>query len=162
MYSLTYDLWNLIIEEAVDAYAPMFETMHNVADGIELSRSLVEELKLKGIKELTGDNRQFLLTIEPHDDKIGGFKISLLMAERIDAFEKVNEEAVASQGFSLEDVRNFEAEHGVSMADGVLDGIEEEFEVLAEKSEEGLIFELVVFDSEDIDNNSRMANGAWK
>jgi hypothetical protein len=162
MYSLTYDLWNLIIEEAVDAYAPIFETMHNVADGIQLSRSLVEELKLKGIKGLTGENRQFLLTIEPHDDEIGGFKISLLTAESIDAFEKVNEEAVASQGFSLEDIKNFEAEHGLNMADEILDGIEAEFDVLAEKSEEGLIFELVVFDSEDIDNNSRMANGAWK
>jgi hypothetical protein len=162
MYSLTYDLWNLIIEEAVDAYAPIFETMHNVADGIQLSRSLVEELKLKGIKGLTGENRQFLLTIEPHDDEIGGFKISLLTAESIDAFEKVNEEAVASQGFSLEDIKNFEAEHGLNMADEILDGIEAEFDVLAEKSEEGLIFELVVFDSEDIDNNNGMANRAWE
>jgi hypothetical protein len=162
MHSLTYDLWNLIIEEAVDAYAPIFETMHNVADGIQLSRSLVEELKLKGIKGLTGENRQFLLTIEPHDDEIGGFKISLLTAESIDAFEKVNEEAVASQGFSLEDIKNFEAEHGLNMADEILDWIEAEFDVLAEKSEEGLIFELVVFDSEDIDNNNGMANRAWE
>jgi hypothetical protein len=161
MHSLTYDLWNLIIEEAVNAHAPVFEAMQSAVDGIVLSKSLVEELKLNGIKELTGDNRLFLLTIEPHNDEIGGFKISLLMAESMDAFKKVNEDAVASQGFSLEDAKNFEAEHGLNMADEVLNGIEEEFDILAEKSEDGLIFELVVFDSDDIDNNMGIVNGAW-
>jgi cupin superfamily acireductone dioxygenase involved in methionine salvage len=161
MFTLTYDLWNSIIEEVIDAYAPSFEAMQNMADSIQLSRSLVEELKLKGAKELAGDNRQFLLTIEPYDDEIGGFKILLVMAESVDAFEKIVADAIASQGFSWEDIVNFEAEHGLNLADEILNRIEEEHEVYAENSDVDLVFELAIFDSEDIDNNSRIGNGAW-
>lgn len=162
MYALTYDLWNLIIEEVVDAYAPSFEAMENAADSIQLSKSLVEELKLKGAKELEGYDGQFLLDIKPHNDEIGGFKVVLIMAESIDEFEKIAEDAVKSQGFSWEDVVNFEAEHGLNLVDEILDRIEEEYAVFAENSYEDLVFELVIFDSEDIDNSSRMSSGPWK
>ena len=160
MFTLTYDFWNSIIEEVVDAYATSLKAMQNVADSIQLSRYLVEELKSKGTKDLEGDNRQFLLTFEPYDDEIGGFKITLVMAESMDTFEKRVTDAVASHGFSWEDIKNFEAEHGMNLAYEILDRIEEEYAVYAENSEEDLVFELVIFDSEDIDYSSRMDNRA--
>jgi hypothetical protein len=162
MYSMTYDLWNTIIDEAVDSYAPFFETMQNVSDSVLLSRSLVEELKLKGAKEVARDDRQFLLTIEPYDDEIGGFKISLLATGRVDAFEAIVEKAAASHKISFENIRNFEIEHGLNMADEILDKIKDEFSIYAERSDHDLIFELVVFDSEDIDNSNRMSGRAWE
>jgi len=161
VYVLTYELWNSIIEKAVDAYAPSFEAFQNMADSIQLSRKLVENLRINGSGDLEGYNRQFLLSIEPYDDEIGGFRIILSMVESIETFEKTVAGSVASQGFSWEDIVNFEAEHGLNLKDEILDKMEEEHSILAEDSGGDLIFELVIFDSEDIDNNSRMGNEAW-
>jgi len=161
VYVLTYELWNSIIEKAVDAYAPSFEALQNMADSIQLSRKLVENLRINGSGDLEGYNRQFLLSIEPYDDEIGGFRIILSMVESIETFEKTVAGSVASQGFSWEDIVNFEAEHGLNLKDEILDKMEEEHSILAEDSGGDLIFELVIFDSEDIDNNSRMGNEAW-
>jgi hypothetical protein len=83
------------------------------------------------------------------------------MDESVDAFEKIVADGIASQGFSWEDIVNFEAEHGLNLADEILNRIEEEHEVYAENSDVDLVFELAIFDSEDIDNNSRIGNGAW-
>ena len=161
VYVLTYELWNSIIEKAMDAYAPSFDALENMADSIQLSRKLVENLRKNGSGDLEGYNRQFLLSIEPYDDEIGGFRIILAMAESIETFAKTVADSVASQGFSWEDIVNFEAEHGLNLKDEILDRIEEEHAILAEDSGGDLVFELVIFDSEDIDNNSRMGNEAW-
>jgi hypothetical protein len=52
LYSLTYDIWNAIIDEAIDAYSPLFEVMQRAADGIILSKSLVDKLKQEGFMDL--------------------------------------------------------------------------------------------------------------
>lgn len=161
MYVLTYELWNSIIENAVDAYASSFEALQNMADSIQLSRKLVENLRKNGSGDLEGYNRQFLLSIEPYDDEIGGFRIILTMVESIETFQKTVADSVASQGFSWEDIVNFETEHGLNLKYEILDRMEEEHAISAEDSGGDLVFELVIFDSEDIDNNSRMGNEAW-
>ena len=162
MYSLTYDIWNAIIDEAIDAYSPLFEVMQRAADGVILSKSLVDKLKQEGFMDLVSENRQFLLAIELYDDLIGGFKISLMASESLDAFEEIKERSTAAHDVSFEDIRNFEAEHGLDMAEEILDGIEEKYSVYVEEASEDIVFELVIFDSEDIDNNSRMTDEAWK
>jgi hypothetical protein len=162
MYSLTYDLWNAIIDEAADAYSNLFEAMQRAASNVRLSKSLVDELRLKGTIDIANDTRQFLLAIELYDDGIGGFKISLMTSESIDAFQEIKERAAAVYEVTPDDIRNFEVEHGLDMSDEILDMIEEKYSVNASEADENIVFELVVFDSEDIDNNSIMGNGAWE
>jgi hypothetical protein len=162
MYSLTYDLWNAVIDEAVDAYSSLFEAMQRAASSVSLSKSLVDELKRKGTIEIVNDTQRFLLAIELYDDGIGGFKISLMTSESIDAFQEIKERAAAVYEVALDDIRNFEVEHGLDMSDEILDMIVEKYSVNASEAGEDIVFELVVFDSEDIDNNSIMGNGAWE
>jgi hypothetical protein len=161
LYSLTYDLWNNIVDEAVDAYSPLFEEMQRTANGISLSKSLVDKLKQEGAIEVVDETLHFLLAIELYDDGIGGFKISLMISENLDAFEEIKERAAAAHDVTFEDIRNFEVEHGMNMAEEILDGIEERYSVYAEDTGKDVVFELVVFDSEDIDSNNLIRNGAW-
>lgn len=162
MFSLTYDLWNAIIDEAADAYSNLFEAMQRAANNVSLSKSLVDELKRKGTIDIVNDTRQFLLAIELYDDGIGGFKISLMTSESIEAFQEIKERAAAVYEVALDDIRNFEVEHGLDMSDEILEMIEEKYSVNASEAVEYIVFELVVFDSEDIDNNSVLGNGAWE
>jgi hypothetical protein len=161
LYSLTYDLWNIIVDEAVDAYSPLFEEMQRTANGISLSKSLVDKLKQEGAMEVVDETLHFLLAIELYDDGIGGFKISLMISENLDAFEEIKERAAAVHDVTFEDIRNFEAEHGMNMAEEILDRIEERYSVYTEETCKDVVFELVVFDSEDIDSNNLIGNGAW-
>ena len=161
MYILTYDLWNTIVDEAVDAYSPLFEEMQRSADGIELSKSLVDKLKQEGALDVVDENRHFLLAIELYDDGIGGFKISLFISKSLDAFEEIKDRAAMAHDVTFEDIRNFEVEHGMDMAEEIVDGIEERYSVYAEEAGVDIVFELVVFDSEDIDSNN-LDNEAWE
>ena len=162
MHILTYDLWNIIVDEAVDAYSPLFEEMQQTANGISLSKSLVDKLKQEGAMDIVDETRHFLLAIELYDDGIGGFKISLMISLSLDAFEEIKERAASSRDVTFEDIRNFEVEHGMDMSAEISDGIEERYSVYAEETGEDIIFELVVFDSEDIDSNNLIGNGAWE
>jgi hypothetical protein len=111
--------------------------------------------------DVVDETRHFLLAIELYDDGIGGFKISLMISESPDAFEEIKERAAAAHDVTFEDVRNFEVEHGMNMAEEILDRIEERYSVNAEETGEGIVFELVVFDSENLDSNNLMGNGVW-
>ena len=162
MHILTYDLWNIIVDEAVDAYSPLFEEMQRSADGIELSKSLVDKLKQEGALDVVDENRHFLLAIELYDDGIGGFKISLFISESLDAFDEIKDRAAMAHDVTFEDIRNFEVEHGMNMAEEIMDGIEERYSVYAEEAGVDIVFELVVFDSEDIDSNNLIGNRAWE
>jgi len=162
LHILTYDLWNIIVDEAVDAYSPLFEEMQRSADGIELSKSLVDKLKQEGALDVVDENRHFLLAIELYDDGIGGFKISLFISESLDAFDEIKDRAAMAHDVTFEDIRNFEVEHGMNMAEEIMDGIEERYSVYAEEAGVDIVFELVVFDSEDIDSNNLIGNGAWE
>ena len=87
MLSLTYDLWNEIIYDAVEAHAFLFDAMHQTADQLKLSKELVEDLKQNGMKDVGDDPWHFILEIDLLEDKIKGFTISLLAAESMELFE---------------------------------------------------------------------------
>jgi hypothetical protein len=161
MYSLTYNLWLEIIEEVVEFHAPLFEAMHQTADSIETSKALVEDLKQKGSMEIDADPWAFSLRIGLLEDRIGGFRMALRAEEEAEIFEQVKAEAAAGRGFSLDDVEGFEIEHGLEMDGDIIDGMLESYGVEAEISGNAIIFKLVVFDSQDIDN-SRESNEAWE
>ncbi len=159
MYGLTYDLWNDIIDGVIEAHAPLFEAMRQAADGITLSGELVEELKLQGVREIGVDPWRFLLKIEQYSDGIDGFMISLLAAEEPLTLELMKADAAALNGVSLEEIKGFEADHGLDLDEEIIEGISEGYGIDAEIAENGVLFEMVVFDSEDIDN-SRVGNHA--
>jgi hypothetical protein len=154
MYSITYDLWSDIIDDMIEAHAPLFEAMRKTAEKIQLSRALVNELKQNGIKEVYDEPWHFLLKLDLYDDGIGGFAISLMAAQTPEAFEQIKINAMAARGVSDEAIRGFEAEHGLDMDEEIIKGLEESFGIIAEQAESGFLFELALFDSEDIDNSS--------
>jgi hypothetical protein len=68
MHKRTYDQWNALIDDVMDARAPLFQAMHAAAYGVCLDKNLADELKLEGQKELKVSDWTFLLAMEPHDD----------------------------------------------------------------------------------------------
>ncbi len=160
MYSLTYDLWNDIIDGVIEAHAPLFDAMRQTASRTQISRALIEELKLQGIKEIGIEPWRFLLKIELYGDEIDGFMVSLLAAEELATLELMKAEMAMLRGISLEDLKGFEADHGLDLDKEIIDGIGESYGITAEIADNGILFELVIFDSEDIDN-SQMGNQTW-
>ena len=67
----------------------------------------------------------------------------------------------ANHGISLEEIQGFEIEHGLEMDEEIFEKIEESYNVTTDFTEDGVIFELVVFDSRDLDNNLE-SDPAWQ
>ncbi len=84
MFCLTYDIWNEIVDDVVGAHVDLFEAMHHASEQLQLSKPLIDDLKSKGMKEIETGSQSFLLKIDFFEDKIEGFKISLMAAEDID------------------------------------------------------------------------------
>jgi hypothetical protein len=162
MYNLTYDQWMALIDGVVNAQAPLFQAMRAAADGIRLDKNLADELKLDGQKELNVGDWTFLLALDPHDDVIGGFAISLLAEASLDDFDEAKELVAEVGGFTWPDIRNFEAEHGLNLDDEILETVEKEYGVLAEADDQTILFDMVVFDSQDTDNNCRLGSNSWQ
>lgn len=152
MFALTYDLWKEVLEGVIEAQGPLFSAMQEAANGISLNRELVEELKAAEFKEINNGQWHFLLKIELYADDIGGFGISLLAAEAPEIYEQIKLEAISEHGVSFDDIMGFEAEHGLDMDEEVFKIVEDRFGIGTDYAENGLLFELVIFDSEDIDN----------
>jgi len=158
--NLTYDIWNAIIDDVVEAYSFLFEAMQTAGEQIRLTKPLIDDLRLKGIKIVADEEFQFWLVMDPHEDKIGGFRVVLIAFEDLDLFEAVEDDIAMAHGITYDDIRGFEVEHGLSMEDDILDAVEEGFHISGERLEKGLAFELEIFDSEDLDN-SRKAMDTW-
>ncbi|MFB3765505.1 MAG: hypothetical protein ACE14P_09705 [Methanotrichaceae archaeon] len=154
MYNITYDLWNDIIDDCIEAHGPLFEAMRRTADKIRLSKAELDELKQKGVKDIYNESWSFLLKIELYDDQIEGFAITLLAAETLEVFDQIKIIATLARGVSEEELSSFEAEHGLDIDEEIFKGMNEGFDIAAEAAENGVLFELIVFDSEDIDNSS--------
>ena len=160
MYSLTYDLWKDLISDVIDAHDPLFMAMLHAAEGLSLSKALVDELKQTGVKEIGDNSWHFLLEIDPIADQIEGFSISLLAAEDRKVFEQIVADKAVDRGVSSDDIEGFELEHGLDLNEDIFVEIEDIYDIRAETVENGVFFELVVFDSQDIDN-SRESDEAW-
>jgi hypothetical protein len=159
--SLTYDLWKEIIDDVAHEHSTLFMAMHQAEEEIEISRSLIDDLKNKRDLMIANDPWHLRLQIDFIDDKIGGFRISIAAAEELTVFELIKAKAAADHGISLDEIEGFELEHGLDLDDEVFEAMEDSYEILAELSENEVLFELVVFDSQDIDDR-QMSNLVWQ
>jgi len=160
LVAITYDLWNDVIDEVIRIHTPLFEAMRRAERYLILSRALVDELKIKGFKEVQEGEWNFLLIIEPYEDEIGGFKIYLLAAETSEVFQQAKVDAAIARSASVDDLRGFEVEHGLDLDDEIFEAMEDSYDISAEVTTNGMLFELVVFDSDDIDDSGKGAE-SW-
>ncbi|VVB71957.1 Uncharacterised protein [uncultured archaeon] len=160
LYSLTYDLWNEIVDDAALAHMPLLEAMHQEAQKLQISAAQIEALKKKRELVIESVPWRFLLQIESYEDKIEGFRIFLVASEEAEVWEQVKAVVAADHGFSLEEIEGYELEHGLDLNEAIFEEIEESYGVLAEVSEDGVLFELVIFDSQDIDDR-QISDAVW-
>jgi len=161
LFGLTYDLWNEIIDEIALAHDSLFAVMQAAAEDLQLSAALIDDLKSKREIQIANDPWELRLKIDFIEDKIGGFIIYLEAKEPLDILEQIKADVASDNGFSLEDIEGFEVEHGLDMDEEIFVEVEEGYGVQAEAREDEVVYMLVIFDSQDIDN-SLPGNPAWQ
>jgi hypothetical protein len=161
LFSLTYDLWMEIIDEIALAHDSLFAAMHQAAEDLQLSAALIDDLKSKRELTIANDPWELQLTIEFIEDKINGFIIYLDAKEPQETLDEIKANVASDHGFSLEDIDGFELEHGLDMQEEIFEEMEESYSIQAEVRENVVIYELVIFDSQDIDN-SLSRDLAWQ
>jgi hypothetical protein len=161
LFSLTYDLWKEIIEEIAEAHDSLFAAMHQAAEELQLSKALIDDLKSKRELMIANDPWELQLTIEFIEDEIDGFIIYLEAKEQQEILEDIKANVASDHGFSLEEIEGFELEHGLNIQEEIFEEMEESYGVRAEVRENAVIYELVIFDSQDIDD-SRSSDLAWQ
>jgi len=153
LFNLTYDLWKEIIMDIAQAHESLFDAMHLAAEGLQFTPALIDDLKKKRELTIATDPWELQLAIEFHDDEINGFIIVLVAKEPLEALEEIKANIVSDHGFSLEEIEGFELEHGLDMQEEIFVEIEESYAVTAEIREDLVVYELVIFDSQDLDNS---------
>jgi hypothetical protein len=153
LFSLTYDLWKDIIEDIALAHDSLFAAMHQAAEELQLSAALIDDLKKRRELMIANDPWELELAIEFIEDEINGFRIFLVAKEQLEIFEEIKANIASDQGFSLEEIEGFELEHGLDLQEEIFVEIEDIYGVSAEIRENAIIYELVIFDSQDIDNS---------
>jgi hypothetical protein len=153
LFSLTYDIWKEIIEDIALAHDLLFTSMHQAAEDLQLSAALIDDLKKKRELTIANDPWELQLSIEFIEDEINGFRIFLVAKEPLETLEEIKANAASDQGFSLEEIEGFELEHGLNIQEEIFVEIEESYGVTAEIRENVVIYELMIFDSQDIDNS---------
>lgn len=161
MFGLTYDLWEEIIDEIALAHDSLFAAIYQAKDEIALTAALVDELKSKRELTIANEPWQLRLMIDFIEDKIGGFIIYLAAVEPLETLELIKANVASDHGFSLEEIEGFELEHGLDMQEEIFVEMEDSYGVRAEVRDNEVIYELVIFDSQDIDD-SRSSDQAWQ
>jgi len=161
LFGLTYDLWKEIIDEIALAHDSLFAAMHLAAEELQLSLALIDDLKQKKELKIANDTWEFLLMIDFIEDKIGGFIIYLAAIEQLEILEQIKANVASDRGFSLEEIEGFELEHGLDMQEEIFVEMEDSYNVRTEIRENEIVYELVVFDSQDIDN-SQSSDLVWQ
>jgi hypothetical protein len=161
LFGLTYDLWKEIIDEIALAHDSLFAAMHQAAEELQLSVALIDDLKSKRELKIANDTWEFRLTIDFIEDKIGGFIIYLAASEPLEILEEIKANVASDQGFSSEEIEGFELEHGLDMQEEIFVEMEESYDIRAEVRENEVIYELVIFDSQDIDD-SKLSDQVWQ
>jgi hypothetical protein len=149
-----------IIDEIALAHDSLFAAMHQAAEDLQLSAALIDDLKSKRELTIANDPWELRLMIEFIEDKINGFIVYLVAVEPLEILEEIKANVASLKGFSLEEIVGFELEHGLDMQEEIFVEMEESYAVTAEVRENEVIYELVIFDSQDIDN-SRTGDLAW-
>lgn len=153
LFNLTYDLWKEIIMDIAQAHESLFDAMNLAAEDLQLTPALIDDLKKTRELTIATDPWELQLAIEFHDDEINGFIIVLVAKEPLEALEEIKANIVSDHGFSLEEIEGFELEHGLDMQEDIFVEIEESYAVTAEIREDLVVYELVIFDSQDLDNS---------
>jgi len=161
LFTLTYDLWEEIIDEIALAHDSLFAAMHQRAEDLQLSAALIDDLKSKKELTIANDPWELKLNLEFIEDKINGFIIWLAVDEPLEVLEEIKVNVASDHGFSLEEVVGFELEHGLDMQEEIFVEMEECYGVRAEAKENVVTYELVIFDSQDIDD-SQSCDLAWQ
>jgi hypothetical protein len=161
LFALTYDLWQEIIDKIALAHDSLFSAMHQAAEDLVLTSAMIEDLKDKKELKVADDSWEFLLMIDFVEDEIGGFSVILVAKEELVVLEQIKANVVSDLGFSLEDIEGFELEHGLDLQEEIFVEIEERYGVRAEAGEDSVIYEMVIFDSQDIDN-SQYSEQVWQ
>jgi hypothetical protein len=161
LFGLTYDLWKEIIDEIALAHDSLFAAMHQAAEDLQLSAALIDDLKSKREIEIANEPLELRLMIEFIEDKIGGFIIYLATKEPLEILEQIEANVASDHGYSLEDIESFELEHGLDIQEEIFVEMEESYGVRVEERENEVVYELVIFDSQDIDD-SRSSDLAWQ
>lgn len=152
MFGLTYDIWKEIIDEISRAHDPFFAAMHQAGEDLQITPAIIEELKSKGELTIAEDPWEFKLNIDAVEDEIDGFIISLAAVEQLDILEQIKAGVVSDHGYSLEEIEGFELEHGLDMQEEIFVEMEESYGIKAEVREDAVVYELMIFDSQDIDD----------
>lgn len=153
MNDLTYELWRELIEYIASECEPLFSIMHEVAGELPLSRDLIDDLKKRNEITISDDPWKMQLQIDPIDDDIGGFRVYLMASIELDAMNELMKETEDDLGVSPEEIDAFEVEHGLDMLGDIFEEIRDKYQVQPEIQEGNIIFSLVVFDSQDIDDS---------
>ena len=161
MFGLTYDIWKEIIDEISLAHDPIFAAMHQVELDLQITPAIIEELKNKRELTVAEDPWEFKLNIDSVEDEIDGFIISLAAVEQLDVLEEIKVGVASDHGFSPEDIDGYELEHGLNMQEEIFEEIEESYGIRTEVREDAVVFELMIFDSQDIDD-SQHSDQIWQ
>lgn len=152
MNDLNYELWQEMIEHIASEYASLFSIMHEAAGELPLSRALIDSLKNKTELLISTDPWRMCLQIDLIEDDIGGFRIYLMTSLEMDGMEDLMTETAEELGITQEEINAFEVEHGLDMRGDVFEKIRDEYGIQPEIQGGNIIFSLLVFDSQDIDD----------
>lgn len=153
MHEIGYELWQEMVEDFASEYAPLFSFMHETAREMPVSRALIEDLKKNKEIKISSDPWELRLQIELIEDDIGGFRIYLMAYEERNAMEEMMLNTAEDQGISQEEIEAFEVEHGLDMLGDIFDEIRDGYDIQPEIRGDDVIFSLLVFDSQDIDDS---------
>lgn len=153
MHEISYELWQEMVEDVASEYAPLFTIMHETAGEIAVSRALIEYLKKNREMKISSEPWQLWLQIELIEDDIGGFRIYLMASEERNAIEELMANIAEDQDITQEEIEAFEVEHGLDMLGDIFEEIRDEYDIQPEIRGDDIIFSLVVFDSQDIDDS---------
>jgi len=153
MNEISYELWQEMVEDIASEYAPLFSIMHETAREIIISRDLIEDLKKNKEMKISTEPWELWLQIDLIKDDIGGFRIYLMAFEESNAMEELILSIAEEQGITQEDIEAFEVEHGLDMLGEIFDEIRDEYDIQPEIRGDDIIFSLLVFDSQDIDDS---------
>ena len=148
MNDLNYELWQEMIEHIASEYADLFSIMHQAARELPLSRALIDDLKTKKELLISTDPWRMVLQIDLIEDD----RIYLMTSVERDALEDLMSETAEELGITQEEIDAFEVDHGLDMLGDVFEKIRDEYGIQPEIQGGNIIFSLLVFDSQDIDD----------
>ncbi len=153
MSEIGYEMWQEMVGDAAIEYAPLFSFMHETAREMPVSRALIEDLKKNKEIKILSDPYELWLQIDLIEDDIGGFRIYLQASEERNTMEELMAKMAEYQGITQKEIEAYEVEHGLDMMGDIFEAIRDGYDIQPEIRGDDIIFSLVIFDSQDIDDS---------